>query len=71
QLRQRQNIVSGERGDEQRWQREDFQEGDKVVHAKFGEGLVLETGPKSVTVMFGSVGKKKLALDIAPLEKVK
>jgi DNA helicase-2/ATP-dependent DNA helicase PcrA len=44
--------------------------GDKVRHAKFGEGVVLETDPRIVTVIFGSVGKKKLAADVAPLEKV-
>ncbi len=44
--------------------------GDMVRHGKFGEGLVLETDDKTVTVMFDSVGRKKLAKGIAPLKKI-
>ena len=44
--------------------------GDTVRHGKFGEGLVLETDDKTVTVMFDSVGRKKLAKGIAPLKKI-
>lgn len=44
--------------------------GDKVHHAKFGPGLVLEADAKTVTVVFDSVGIKKLAKDIAPLKKI-
>jgi DNA helicase-2/ATP-dependent DNA helicase PcrA len=47
-----------------------YKQGDKVKHAKFGEGVVLEANPRIVTVIFGSVGKKKLAADVAPLEKI-
>ncbi|MCR5481671.1 MAG: UvrD-helicase domain-containing protein [Clostridia bacterium] len=44
--------------------------GDAVSHAKFGDGLVMEVSAKVVTVMFDSVGIKKLAKDIAPLKKL-
>jgi DNA helicase-2/ATP-dependent DNA helicase PcrA len=47
-----------------------YKAGEKVRHRKFGEGTVLEADGKVVTVMFGSVGKKRLAADIAPLEKL-
>ncbi|MDR1779020.1 MAG: UvrD-helicase domain-containing protein [Clostridiales Family XIII bacterium] len=47
-----------------------YKAGDRVAHPKFGEGLVIETGTKTVTVLFGSEGKKKLATDVAPLEKI-
>jgi DNA helicase-2/ATP-dependent DNA helicase PcrA len=47
-----------------------FSTGDNVRHSKFGDGVVLEADGRVVTVMFGSVGKKRLAADIAPLEKV-
>ncbi|PWL94040.1 MAG: ATP-binding protein [Clostridiales bacterium] len=49
---------------------QNFQTGDMVRHGKFGEGLVLETDDKTVTVMFDSVGRKKLAKGIAPLKKI-
>jgi DNA helicase II / ATP-dependent DNA helicase PcrA len=44
--------------------------GDKVSHNKFGEGQVLGLEGNTATVVFGSVGVKKLALDIAPLKKL-
>ncbi|MDR0519585.1 MAG: UvrD-helicase domain-containing protein [Clostridiales Family XIII bacterium] len=47
-----------------------FASGDKVRHSKFGEGLVLDFDGRVVTVMFGAAGKKRLAADIAPLERV-
>ncbi len=48
----------------------EFSEGDKVEHGKFGPGLVLETGEKTITVVFDSVGIKKLAKGMAPLKKL-
>jgi len=48
----------------------DLKPGDHVRHRKFGEGLVIEADGKFAAVMFDSVGMKKLALDLAPLEKV-
>ena len=48
----------------------DFVSGDNVTHAKFGHGMVVEVDDKTVTVIFDSVGSKKLAKGIAPLKKV-
>lgn len=44
--------------------------GDRVSHNKFGEGQVIALEGNAATVMFVSVGVKKLALDIAPLTKL-
>ena len=47
-----------------------FSAGDEVEHSKFGTGLVIEEDDKTVTVMFDSVGRKKLAKGIAQLKKL-
>ena len=51
-----------------------FRPGDKVTHQMFGAGTVvtipLAEGDDTVTVAFEEVGLKKLALALAPLEKV-
>jgi DNA helicase-2/ATP-dependent DNA helicase PcrA len=51
-----------------------FRTGDKVRHAKFGEGIVIEAkqtaNDTEVTVAFVGVGIKRLSLAYAPLEKV-
>jgi len=44
--------------------------GDRVRHPKFGEGLVIESENGYAAVMFDGAGRKKLALEIAPLEKI-
>jgi DNA helicase-2/ATP-dependent DNA helicase PcrA len=44
--------------------------GDRVSHSKFGPGLVMEVDSKTVSVMFDSVGAKKLARDLAPIKKI-
>ncbi len=44
--------------------------GDKVNHAKFGDGTVIDCSGNIITVIFDSVGTKKLAKDIAPLKKI-
>ncbi len=44
--------------------------GDKVKHDKFGEGTVITSSGNIVTVVFDSVGTKKLAKDLAPLTKL-
>ncbi len=49
---------------------EDFQVGDQVTHSKFGFGIVIESGAKTITVNFEEGGPKKLAKGIAPLKKV-
>ena len=48
----------------------DFSVGDQVSHGKFGFGLVVDVDEKTVTVIFESVGQKKLAKGIAPIKKV-
>lgn len=50
--------------------KEIFTAGDKVYHKKFGEGLVIDVSGSTVTVAFGSVGVKKMAVGIAPLKKL-
>jgi DNA helicase-2/ATP-dependent DNA helicase PcrA len=49
-----------------------FSPGDKVLHAKFGEGVVLGLEPGGVvSVFFPDTGeKKRLSLDYAPLRKL-
>lgn len=47
-----------------------FESGDKVNHAKFGQGMVVSVDGKTISVMFDSVGIKKLAKDIAPIKKI-
>ncbi|MCR4805500.1 MAG: UvrD-helicase domain-containing protein [Clostridia bacterium] len=44
--------------------------GEKVEHAKFGKGTVLEASGNTLTVYFDSVGVKKMAKDLAPLKKI-
>jgi DNA helicase-2/ATP-dependent DNA helicase PcrA len=50
-----------------------FKTGDKVRHAKFGEGIVVEVkqvkDDVEVTVAFAGVGVKRLSLAFAPLER--
>ena len=48
----------------------ELSEGDRVSHAKFGEGLVIEVKGNVASIMFDSVGLKKLARDIAPIKKL-
>ncbi len=47
--------------------------GDKVVHGKWGEGTVIETAAAGedaeAVVQFGSVGRKRLLLRMAPLKR--
>lgn len=49
---------------------EDFQNGDKINHKKFGDGLVISVEGSTITIAFDSVGIKKLAKDIAPIKKI-
>ena len=48
----------------------DFAVGDRVRHAKFGEGLVIDQDTKTLTVIFDAAGQKKMAKGIAPLKKL-
>jgi len=47
-----------------------FDVGDKVAHSKFGAGLVIDVDEKTITVIFDSEGRKKMAKGIAPLTKI-
>ncbi|MBI4318111.1 MAG: UvrD-helicase domain-containing protein [Chloroflexi bacterium] len=51
-----------------------YRPGDRVRHAKFGEGIVISTvvlaDDQEVSVAFPEIGVKKLSLKFAPLEKV-
>lgn len=49
---------------------EHFEVGDRVIHGKFGEGIVLEVTPKIIRVEFVGNGVKKLAVGIAPIKKM-
>jgi DNA helicase-2/ATP-dependent DNA helicase PcrA len=50
---------------------QDFSVGDKVNHAKFGDGLVVEVDSKTVSVIFDSLqGYKKLGIGFAPLKRI-
>ena len=41
-----------------------------MEHSKFGRGMVIEQDDRTVTVIFDSVGQKKLAKGMAPVRKV-
>jgi DNA helicase-2/ATP-dependent DNA helicase PcrA len=47
-----------------------LENGDRVHHSKFGDGLVIDADDKTVTVMFDAAGRKKLARGLAPIEKI-
>ena len=49
---------------------ESYTKGDRVEHKKFGSGLVISAKGNVVEIMFDSVGKKKLAADIAPMKRI-
>ena len=48
----------------------ELQPGDRVFHAKFGEGMVIEADAKTAKIAFDHAGVKKLALHVAPLKKL-
>ncbi len=47
-----------------------FAAGDKVIHGKFGPGIVTKLEGNVITVIFDDAGTKKLAADVAPLKKL-
>lgn len=49
---------------------DDLSSGDLVQHSKFGKGIVVDLTHSTVTVVFDNVGTKKLAISMAPLEKL-
>ncbi len=48
----------------------DFEVGDMIRHKKFGDGLIIEQDESTMTVMFDSVGQKKLGKGFVKLEKI-
>ena len=44
--------------------------GDLVEHVHFGVGAVIRTTPEEVVVLFGKLGTKRLARELAPLKKL-
>ena len=54
--------------------RDTYRPGDRVQHARFGEGIVMSAeedgGDDLVTVVFKTEGQKVLSLAYAPLEKL-
>ncbi|MDB5178670.1 MAG: ATP-dependent helicase PcrA [Patescibacteria group bacterium] len=44
--------------------------GDRIHHAKFGDGIVSSISGDEVTAAFEGIGSKRLSLSFAPIEKV-
>ena len=49
----------------------DYSVGERVRHSKFGEGMIIEIDGNILKVAFDGEGIKKLAKNIAPLDKVR
>ena len=49
---------------------ENFEVGDILRHPKFGEGMLIEQDDKTMTIIFDSVGQKKLGKGFVKMEKV-
>ncbi|MBR4020377.1 MAG: ATP-binding domain-containing protein, partial [Firmicutes bacterium] len=49
---------------------DNFNVGDRLKHPKFGEGLLIEQDAKTMSVMFDSVGMKKLAKGFVKMTKL-
>ena len=49
---------------------QEFENGDIVRHPKFGEGMVIQQDDRTMTVIFDSVGEKKLGKGYVKMEKV-
>ncbi len=48
----------------------DFKVGDKVLHTKFGEGIILSVNGDMGKINFKRIGIKELMLNLAPLTKI-
>jgi DNA helicase-2/ATP-dependent DNA helicase PcrA len=48
----------------------DLSPGDRIRHAKFGEGIVAGISGDEVTATFEGLGTKRLSLSFAPIEKI-
>lgn len=49
---------------------DNFNVGDRLQHPKFGEGLLIDQDAKTMSVMFDSVGLKKLAKGFVKMTKI-
>ncbi len=48
----------------------DLAPGDRIRHAKFGDGIVSAVSGDEVTAAFEGIGAKRLSLSFAPIEKI-
>jgi DNA helicase-2/ATP-dependent DNA helicase PcrA len=48
----------------------DLHPGDKIHHAKFGDGIVVSIDGDELLVAFADLGAKRLSLSFAPVEKI-
>jgi hypothetical protein len=48
----------------------DLSPGDRIRHAKFGEGIVASISGDELSAAFEGIGTKRLSLSFAPIEKV-
>jgi len=48
----------------------DLAPGDRIRHAKFGDGIVSAVNGDEVTAAFEGIGAKRLSLSFAPIEKI-
>ena len=58
-----------QRAEERKKVNEAWQDGDKVKHKYFGEGIVVSVDEELVTVAFAGIGVKKLAKTVVELKK--
>jgi len=47
-----------------------YKDGDRVEHAKFGQGLIISSQGDILTIAFKQAGLKKLSASVAPLKKI-
>lgn len=47
-----------------------YNSGDKVLHSKFGEGVVISVDGSIIKILFAGVGMKELMLEYSPLTKL-
>lgn len=48
---------------------EEFENGDRVIHPKFGEGMLIEQDSKTMIIIFDSVGRKKIGKGFVAMKK--
>ena len=47
-----------------------LKDGDRIIHEKFGPGLIIASQGDTLTVAFSQIGLKKISASIAPIKKV-